>query len=71
MQLQKQEHYINLQVDPLCDPLTTRPIQTGWEICIEPYRIDGSGVLTTLTAKLASGQFWPGPGPEVTLRNRF
>ena len=37
MQLQKQEHYINLQMDPLCDPLTTRPIPTGWEICIEPY----------------------------------
>jgi len=37
MQLQKQEHYINLQMDPLWDPLTTRPIQTGWEICIEPY----------------------------------
>jgi len=37
MQLQKQEHYINLQMDPLCDPLTTGPIQTGWEICIEPY----------------------------------
>jgi len=37
MQLQKQEHYINLQIDPLGDPLTTCPIQTGWEICIEPY----------------------------------
>jgi len=37
MQLQKKEQYINLQMDPLCDPLTTRPIQTGWEICIEPY----------------------------------
>ena len=37
MQLQKQEHFINLQMDPLCDPLTTRPIQTGWEIRIEPY----------------------------------
>ena len=24
-------------MDPLCDPLTTRPIQTGWEICSEPY----------------------------------
>ena len=37
MQLQKQEHDINLQMDPLCDPLTTRQIQTGREICIEPY----------------------------------
>ena len=24
-------------MDPLGDLLTTRPIQTGWEICIEPY----------------------------------
>jgi len=37
MQLQKQEHYINLQMDPLCDPLTTCPIQMGWEIWIESY----------------------------------
>ena len=37
MQLQKQEHYINLQMDPLGDPLTTLPIQTGWEICTEQY----------------------------------
>jgi len=36
MQLQKQEHYINLQLDPLCDLLTSSPIQMGWEICIEP-----------------------------------
>jgi len=31
----KQGHCINLQMDPLGDPLTTRPIQTDWEICIE------------------------------------
>ena len=24
-------------MDPLCDPLTTRPIQTGWEFAMEPY----------------------------------
>jgi len=34
--LQKQEPYMNLLMDQLGDPLTTRPIQTGWGITIEP-----------------------------------
>jgi len=34
---QKQEHYMNVQMDPLDNPLTTRPIRTDWELCIEPY----------------------------------
>jgi hypothetical protein len=36
--MQKQVHYINLQMDPLGDPLTARQIQTGWEICIKPCK---------------------------------
>jgi len=32
---QKPEHYMNLQIDPLDNPLTTRPNQTGWEISIK------------------------------------
>jgi len=32
-----QYHYVNLQMDPLDNPLTTPPIQTGWEISIELY----------------------------------
>jgi hypothetical protein len=32
--------------------------------------IGSSGVLTTRTANLATIGFWPGPGPEVTVRNR-
>jgi len=73
MQLQKQEHYINLQMDPLCDPLTTRPIQTGWEICIEPYpnwrcgcvdnpdRQFGTGSVVTRTQTRSDG-----PEPSLT-----
>jgi len=37
IKLPKQEHYINLQMDPLDNQLTTDPIQTGWEVAIEPY----------------------------------
>jgi hypothetical protein len=28
---------MKLKMDPLGDPLTTRPIQTGWEFTIDPY----------------------------------
>jgi hypothetical protein len=28
---------MNLSMDPLGNPLTTRPIQTGWEFTMEPY----------------------------------
>ena len=74
MQLQKQEHYINLQMDALCDPLTTHPIQTGWEICIEPYpnrqfryidnpdRQYGNGSVLTRTRTQSDG-----PEPLLTL----
>jgi len=37
IQQQKHAHYINVQMDPLDNPLTTRPIQTGWELSIELY----------------------------------
>jgi len=37
MKQQKQEHYMNLQMDLLDNPLKTHPIQMGWEIAIEPY----------------------------------
>jgi len=32
--MQKQKQNINLQMDPLGNLLTIRPIQTGWEISI-------------------------------------
>ena len=34
---QKQEHYINLQTDPLDNPGTTRQILMGLEMSIKPY----------------------------------
>ena len=34
---QNEEHYMNLQMDQLDNPRTTRPIRMGWEMCIEPY----------------------------------
>jgi len=34
---QKQEHYVNAQMDPLDKPLTTHPIQMGWELPVKPY----------------------------------
>lgn len=37
MEQQKQEHYMNVQTDPLDNPLTTWPLWTGWEQSIEPY----------------------------------
>jgi hypothetical protein len=35
--LQKQVPYMNREMDPLGDPPTIRPIQTGWEFTIELY----------------------------------
>jgi len=37
MKQQKQEHYMNLQMDLLDNPLTTHPIQAGCEMFIEAY----------------------------------
>jgi len=74
MQLQKQEHYINLQMDPLCDPLTTRPIQTGREICIEPYPNRRFGCVDNLNRQFGNGSVLTptqtrsdGPEPLLTL----
>jgi len=33
----KNKHYRHDQPEPLDNPLTTRPIMTGWELSIEPY----------------------------------
>jgi len=37
IQQQKQEHYMNVQTDPLDKQLTIRPIETGWEVSNELY----------------------------------
>jgi hypothetical protein len=61
---------MNVQMDPLDNPLTTCPIQTGCGFASNRTRIDSSGLLTTQTTHLATVQFGPGPGPEATVRNR-
>jgi len=65
---QMQEHYINLQMDQLDNPLTTHQILTSWEVSIEPYRICqfgciddsdslyGNGVDPTWTCTRRGGQ---------------
>jgi len=62
-------------MDPQGDPLTTRQIQTAWEICIDPYpnwqfgcadnlhRQFSKGSVLTLTGTLSDT-----PEPLVTLR---
>jgi len=35
--LQNQEYYMNLQMEPQDNPLTTCPIQPGWKTSIKPY----------------------------------
>jgi len=67
MKLQKEESYMNLWMDPLGDPLTTRLSQTIWVIPIEPYpcwryrfidNLDcqfGNGPVLTLTRTRSDG----------------
>jgi len=35
---QKQPNDMFVKTDPLDKPLSSRPIRTGWELSIEPYR---------------------------------
>jgi len=72
--LQEQEHYINLQMDLLGNPLTTHQIQMNWEISIEPYpnsgfssivnpdRQSGNGLGSTRSLTRSDG-----PEPLLTL----
>jgi len=58
---QKRKHYMNVQTDPLDNPLTTRSIWIGWELSIKQYlkshfglidnldRVFGDGSVLTLT----------------------
>ena len=45
---QKQEHYINLQMVPLDNPLTTRSIQMDWDISIQLYLKSQLGCIDNL-----------------------
>jgi hypothetical protein len=58
-------------MDPLDNPLTTRPIQMGCRLSSNRIRIDGSGLLTIRNAKLAMVRFQPEPGSRKTVPNCF
>jgi hypothetical protein len=61
-------------MDPLCDPLTTRPIQTGWEFTIAPYPSGEFGFIDDPDRQVGNGSVWArtwtrsdGPEPLLTL----
>jgi hypothetical protein len=56
------------------DPLTARPIQTGWEFTMEPYRSGQFGCIGNLDTQFGNGLVWiwirtrsDGPQPLLTL----
>jgi len=51
----KQVHYRNRQMDMLRDQLKTLPIETGWEICIEPFPKSWCGRIDNLDSQLGNG----------------
>jgi len=61
-------------MDPLGDPLTTHPIQTGWEFTIEPYPNWRFGFIDNPDRPCGNYSVWTctrtrsdSPGPLVTL----
>jgi hypothetical protein len=61
-------------MDPLGDPLTTRPIQTGWEFTMEPYPSGQFGFIDYPDRQFGNGSVWTrirtrsdGPEPFLTL----
>jgi hypothetical protein len=61
-------------MDPLCDPLTTRPIQTGWEFTMEPYPSGQFGFINDQDRQFGNCSVWTqtrtrsdGPEPLLTL----
>ena len=59
-------------MDPLGDPLTTRPIQTGWEFTMEPYPSVQFGIIDDQDRQFRSGSVWTrtltrSDGPELLL----
>jgi len=65
---------MNLQMDPLDNPLTTRPIQTGCEMSIEPYPNWRFGWIDDLDRQFGNGSVptrtrtrFGGPEPLLTL----
>jgi len=65
---------MNLQMDPLDNPLTTRPILTGCEMSIEPYPNSCFGCIDDPDPQLGNGSVLTrtrtrsaGPEPFLTL----
>ena len=63
-------------MDPLCDTLTTRPIQTGWELTMETYPSGQFGFIDDPERQFANGSVWTrnltridGPEPLLTISN--
>jgi hypothetical protein len=61
-------------MDPLGDPLTTRQIQTGWEITMELYPGGQFGFIDNIDRQFGNGSVWTltrtqseGPEPFLTL----
>jgi hypothetical protein len=61
-------------MDPLCDPLTTHPIQTGWEFTMELYPSGQFGFIDDSEGQFGNGSVWTrtqtrsdGPEPLQTL----
>jgi len=51
---------MNQLMDPLGDPLTTRPIQTGWEFTMELYPSRQFGLIDDLDCQFGNGSVWTG-----------
>jgi hypothetical protein len=49
---------MNLWIDPLGDPLTTRPIQTGWKYTLEPYPSRQFGIIDDPDRQFGNGSVW-------------
>jgi hypothetical protein len=61
-------------MDPPSDPLTTRPIQMGWDIIMEPYLSGQFGFIDDPDRQFVDGSVWTrtgtgsdGPEPLLTL----
>jgi len=45
-------------MDPLCNPLTTHPIQTAWEFTMEHYPSGQFGFIDDLDRQFGNGSVW-------------
>jgi hypothetical protein len=45
-------------MNPLCDPLPTRPIHTGWEFTMEPYPSGQFGFIDDPDRQFGNGSVW-------------